>query len=84
MEWVEKNTLKWFGHVGRMGSGKFVKKVYESDSEGPNRRGRPFGRCKDSVEEYLESQEERRKGLSSSKFMTFLTLPLRLARISPL
>ncbi len=36
-----------------MGSKEFVKKVYESELEGLNRRGRPFGRCKDRVEEYL-------------------------------
>ncbi len=30
-----------------------MKKVYESESEGPNRRGRPLGRCKDRVKEYL-------------------------------
>ncbi len=28
-------------------------KIYESESEGPNRRGRPLGRWKDRVEEYL-------------------------------
>ncbi len=42
-----------FSHVERMGSGEFVKKVYESKSEGPNKRGRPLIRWKDRVEEYL-------------------------------
>ncbi len=37
----------------RMGSGEFVKKVYESKFEDPNRTGRPLGRWKDRVEEYL-------------------------------
>ncbi len=31
----------------------FAKKVYESESEGPNRRGRPLGRWKYRMEEYL-------------------------------
>ncbi len=52
MEWVKRNTLKWFGHVEGMGSGEFVK-VYESKLEGPDRRGRPLGRCKNRVREYL-------------------------------
>ncbi len=45
------------GHVERMGSGEFVKKVYESDSEGPNRRGKPLGKWKDKVEKYLGERE---------------------------
>ncbi len=49
MEWVKRNTLKWFGHVERMGSEEFVK-VYESKFEGPNRKGRPLGIWKDRVE----------------------------------
>ncbi len=36
-----------------MGSEEFIKKVYEIELEGPNRRGRPLGRWKDKVEEYL-------------------------------
>ncbi len=51
VEWVQSNTLKWFGHVERMGSEEFVK-LYESELEGPNRRGRSLGRLKDRVEEY--------------------------------
>ncbi len=52
LEWVKRNTLKWLGHVEGMGSREFVKKVYESELEGSNRRRRPLGRWKDMVEEY--------------------------------
>ncbi len=52
--------LKGFGHVKRMGSGEFVK-VYESESEGPNRRGRPLERWKDRVK-YLGEREVLVKG----------------------
>ncbi len=48
MELVKINTLKWFGHVERMGSEEFV--------EGPNKGGRPLGRWKDRVEEYLRER----------------------------
>ncbi len=36
-----------------MGSEKFVKKVYVSDTEGPNSRGRPPGRWRNSLKEYM-------------------------------
>ncbi len=52
IEWLKRNSLKWLGHVERMGSGEFVK-VYESESEGPNRRGKPLGKWKDKVQEYM-------------------------------
>ncbi len=35
-----------------MGSGEFVR-VYESELKGPNRRGRPLGKWKDRLEDYL-------------------------------
>ncbi len=50
---MKRHTLKWFGHVERMGSEEFVKKLYESELEGPNRRGGPLGRWKDRAEGYL-------------------------------
>ncbi len=51
VEWVKRNTLRWFGHTDRMGN-KFVKKVYMSESVGPNSRGRPLGRWRDRVKQY--------------------------------
>ncbi len=42
-----------FGHIERMENEEFVKKVYRSSVEGPNRRGRPPGRWKDKVKEYV-------------------------------
>ncbi len=44
VEWVKGNMLRWFGQIERMGSQRFVKKVYMSESVGPNSRGRPPGR----------------------------------------
>ncbi len=55
VERVKRNTLKWFSHVERMGSEEFVE-AYESESEGPNRRGRLLGRWKDRMEEYLRER----------------------------
>ncbi len=53
VEWVKRNTLRRFGHIERMGSEEFVKKVYMSESVGPNSRGRPAGRWRDRVKEYM-------------------------------
>ncbi len=41
--------MRWFGHVERMKSEKFVKKVHVSESVSLNSRGRPLGRWKDGV-----------------------------------
>ena len=38
VKWVKRNTLRWFGHIERMKSDEFVKKVYVSEIEGPSRR----------------------------------------------
>ncbi len=53
MKWVKRNTVRWFGHIVRMNTEDFAKKVYVSEIEGPNRRGRPLGRWKDRVKEYV-------------------------------
>ncbi len=53
VEWVKRNTLRRFGHIERMESEEFVKKVHMSESVGPNSRGRPLGRWRDRVKEYM-------------------------------
>ncbi len=53
MEWVKRNTLKWFGHIERMNNEEFVKKVCMSEIEGPGRRARPLGKWRDRVKEYM-------------------------------
>ena len=32
VEWVKRNVLRWFGHIERMGSEEFVRKVHVSES----------------------------------------------------
>ncbi len=53
VEWVKRNTRRWFGHTERMKSVEFVRKVYVSEIVGPNCRGRLLGRWKDRVKEYI-------------------------------
>ncbi len=50
VKWVKK---RWFGHIERMKSEEYVKKVYVSDVEAPNSRGRPLGKWKNRVKEYM-------------------------------
>ncbi len=53
----------WFGYIERMENEKFVKRVYQSSVEGPNRRGRPLGRWEDEVKEYVSETGVRGNGL---------------------
>ncbi len=55
VKWVKRNTFRWFVHIERMNSEEFVKKVYVSEIEGPNRR-RPLGGWKDRVKEYMRGR----------------------------
>ena len=36
---VDKKVMKWFGHVGRMGSERLTKTVYMSEMRGERGRG---------------------------------------------
>ncbi len=67
VEWVKWSTLRWFGHIERMGNEELVKKVYLSSVECTNRRGRPFGRWKDWVKEYVREKRVREKCWSGQK-----------------
>ncbi len=63
VEWVKRSTLRWFGHIERMGNEDFVTKVYLGSVEGTNRRGRRLGRWEDRVKEYVSERGVRRNGL---------------------
>ncbi len=63
VEWVKRSTLRWSVLIQRMGNEEFVKKVYLSNVESTNRRGRPLGRWKDRVREYVSEKGVRGNGL---------------------
>ncbi len=68
VEWVKRNTLRWFGHNERIGNEEFVKKVYISESVGPNSTGRPLGRWQDRAKEYMcEKGATRGVGLDQAR-----------------
>ncbi len=62
VEWVKRSTLRWFGHIERIGNEKFVKKVYLSNVKGTNRRGRLLGRWENRVREYVSDGGVRGNG----------------------
>ncbi len=69
VEWVERNTLRWFGHIDRMKNENW-EKMYMSETESPNRKGRPPGRWKDRVGEYMSErglEQAKRKCLDKEK-----------------
>ncbi len=62
VEWMKRNTLRLFGPTERMGREEFVKKVYVGASVGPDSRGRPLGRWRDRVKEYMCERGATREG----------------------
>ncbi len=66
VEWVKRNTLRWFEHIERMETEEFVKEVYVSESVGPSSRGRPTGRWRDRVKEYMCQRCYTRGGRAGS------------------
>ncbi len=57
---AEKKYIKEVCHTERMKSEEFVTKGYVSEIKGPNRRGRPLGRWKDRVKEYMSRRSDTR------------------------
>ncbi len=60
---MKRSTLRWFGHIERMENEEFVKKVYQSSVEGPNRWERPLGRWEDKVKEFVGERGARGNGV---------------------
>ncbi len=67
VERMKISTLRWFCHINRMENEEFVRKVYRSSVEGPNRRGKPLGRWKDKVKENVSEKGARENGLEWEK-----------------
>ncbi len=62
VEWVKRSTLRWFGHLERMGNDELVKRVYLSSVEAINRRGRPLGRWEDTEKRISVEVNEKGEG----------------------
>ena len=53
LERIERNVLKWFGHVENMEEERLVKKVYQANVEGNRGRGRSQRKGRDKVKHLL-------------------------------
>ena len=53
VERIERNVLKWFGHVVRMGEERLVKRVHRVNVEGNRGRVRSQKRWRDEVKDLL-------------------------------
>lgn len=51
---IKQNRIRWIGHLHRLESERTVKKVYKSEPEGRNKRGRPRLSWKKEVEQDLK------------------------------
>ncbi len=50
---MKRNTLRLFSYIERMKCEEVLKKMYVSEVEGHNKRGKPLGRWNDEVKEYM-------------------------------
>ena len=50
---VERNVLKWFGRVERMGEERLIKRVYQANVDGNGGRRRPQRKWRDEVKDLL-------------------------------
>ncbi len=55
---MKRQTLKWFGHMERMEEGKMTRRVYMSEIEGGNVKGRPSVKRRDRVQVYVTERGE--------------------------
>ena len=56
VEWVKRNTLRWFGHTERKNNEEFVKKVYVKEIADLRRRERPVVRWKNRMKENMHER----------------------------
>ena len=63
---VQKNVMRWFGHVERMNDDRLTKYVYKESVKGKRGKGRPRKVWSDQIEEIvkewdIQSERKRRK-----------------------
>ena len=70
LERIEKNVLKWLGHVERMGEERLVKRVYQANVESNRGRGRPQRRWRDEVKHLLSGRGlNEREGMVYERYL---------------
>ena len=62
MEWMKRNTLRWYGHVNRLEEDRLVKRVYDSEVDGRVGRGRPLMTWDNRVDQYIGERVGKGRG----------------------
>lgn len=66
---VEKNMLRWFGHIEQINESRLTEEMYKANLQGKIRRGRPRRMFSDQIEKELKKagvcseKECRRAGI---------------------
>jgi len=60
VEMVKRSTLRWFGHLERMGESELTRRIYKSRIDVGSVRGRPPVKWEDRVLEYVREREDAR------------------------
>src|SRR5215469_8482516 len=56
LECVERNQLRWFGHINRRQPGDRLRSILDWKPEGRKKAGRPRKRCMEAVSETVQSR----------------------------
>ncbi len=69
VEVVKNSTLRWFGHLERMGGGELTKEIYKIGVDAVGVRGSPPIKWKDRVLEYLRERgwDRRLRGMVNAR-----------------
>ena len=53
---IERNQLRWFGHVNRMNDNRIARSVYNAKTQGKRPRGRPRRKWEEDIKEALKKR----------------------------
>ena len=68
VEVVKCNTLRWFGHLERMGENEMTRRIYKGGVDAVGVRGRPPVKWEDRLLEYVREREDRRlRGIEGAR-----------------